>query len=86
MNSRLTTAALAPLLAAAMAFASAQPVGPQRAEPGHQWAATWIAPPEPPWASDFVLPLGMPEALDNSTVRQFLRTSIGGERIRIVVA
>ena len=85
MNSRLTTAALAPLLAAAMTFASAQPAGPQRAEPGHHWAATWIAAAEPPWASDFVLPLGMPEELTNSTLRQSLRTSIGGERIRVVV-
>ena len=75
MNHRLKHLALAPLLAGALHAADAQT----------HWAATWIAPAQPLWGPGFVLPLGMPEQLENTTVRQFLRVSVGGERVRIVV-
>ncbi|MBS0451632.1 MAG: SGNH/GDSL hydrolase family protein [Proteobacteria bacterium] len=85
MNCRLkATALVAPMLAAALTFANAQP-HPEPGQPPRHWAATWIAPAQPLWGSDFALPLGMPQALQDSTLRQFLRTSIGGDRIRIVV-
>jgi len=79
MNRRIKRLALAPVLAGALALAGAQPASPQH------WATSWIAPAEPLWGQDFALPLGMPAQLENLTVRQHLRVSIGGERIRLVV-
>lgn len=84
MNSRMKAAVLAPFLATALTFASAQPATTHKLQ-GQHWAASWIAPAQPLWASNFALPLGMPDELQNSTLRQYLRTSIGGKRIRIVV-
>lgn len=78
MNHRIRSLALAPLLAAALTIAHAH------AAPTH-WGASWIAAPEPAWSPDFVLPLGMPGQLENTTVRQFLRLAVGGERVRLVV-
>lgn len=66
------------LLAGAMGVAA----GAQAAE---RWTTSWIAPPEPIWGSDFALPLGMPEHFENATLRQSLRLSVGGERIRLVI-
>ncbi|MBS0342444.1 MAG: SGNH/GDSL hydrolase family protein [Proteobacteria bacterium] len=83
MNSRLKAALVAPVLAAALSLANAQPRA--QPEPHQHWAATWTASVQPLWASDFVLPLGMPLELRDTTLRQFLRTSIGGERVRVVV-
>lgn len=73
-------------LAAVTAFSSA------RAEPSagpaapRYWATTWFAPAQPTWGSDFVLPLGMPRQLQDVTLRQSLRVSVGGERVRLVVS
>lgn len=50
------------------------------------WATTWIAPAQPTWDDDFVLPLGMPRRLRDVTLRQHLRASVGGERLRLVVS
>ncbi|MBE7369544.1 SGNH/GDSL hydrolase family protein [Ramlibacter pallidus] len=75
MHTHLTRWAIAALLAGAASVSAAQ-----------HWAATWTAPPQPAWADDFVLPLGMPRHLDNVTLRQALRTSIGGDRLRLVVS
>lgn len=86
MKNQAKTGAFAAMLAAAFInTASAQaptPVRPAVAD----WAATWIAPTQPLWASGFALPLGMPEQLEDATLRQFLRTSIGGSRIRLVIS
>lgn len=72
---------LALLLAAAAACSSA---ATGMASP--RWATTWIAPAQPTWNGDFVLPLGMPRQLHDVTLRQFLRVSVGGERLRLVVS
>ena len=80
MNFRIKALATALTLSAALSVA-----GAQHASASH-WAASWVAPAEPLWNSDFALPLGMPEALEHSTLQQYLRTSIGGNRIRLVVS
>jgi lysophospholipase L1-like esterase len=68
---------LLPLLAPA--GASAQP---ERL----QWQATWAASPQPAWDDGFLLPLGMPRSLHDVTLRQVLRTSLGGQRLRVAVS
>lgn len=49
------------------------------------WTASWIAPQQRVWQPDFVLPAGIPYALDGHTVRQTLRLSSGGRRLRLVL-
>jgi lysophospholipase L1-like esterase len=76
MNYRtIIQAALASVLAGTVALASAQP----------HWATSWMAAPEPTWGRDFALPVGMPLQLENATLRQPLRLSVGGQRIRLVI-
>ena len=83
---KLKSIALAPLLAAALNIAAAQALAPlARSHERTAWSASWIAPAQPLWGSGFVLPLGMPEQLEDVTVRQFMRVSVGGERVRLVV-
>ncbi|MDN3516589.1 SGNH/GDSL hydrolase family protein [Aquisalimonas lutea] len=55
-------------------------------ETDRQWVATWTASPQPTWPETFVLPAGVPEQLHQQTLRQVLRVSLGGERLRIVVS
>ena len=83
MNFRIKALAAALSLCAALGTADAQPAVQV---PASHWAATWIAPAEPLWNSDFVLPLGMPAEVERSTLLQYLRTSVGGKRIRLVVS
>jgi len=50
------------------------------------WQPTWISPAQPAWGADGVLPLGMPAWLGDVTLRQSLRSSLGGRRVRLVVS
>lgn len=54
--------------------------------PATAWVATWSAPPQPVWGSDFLFPLNMPAALHDQTVRQVARVSLGGPQVRIVLS
>jgi hypothetical protein len=88
MMSRMTQLAVGSVLAGAAALSSAQDVRAAQTLPAPvetHWATSWIAPPEPTWGPDFTLPVGMPEQLENVTLRQNLRVSVGGDRIRLVV-
>lgn len=69
---------LVPLLAAGG-------VAAQQAEPW-QWQSTWASSPEPAWDDSFVLPLGFPRVVRDVTVRQVMRTSLGGRRLRLAVS
>ncbi len=70
-------ASLATLLSASAAAA------PPAAPPVH-WQPTWMSPAQPVWDEAWVVPLGMPRELRNVTLRQSLRTSIGGEQLRLI--
>jgi lysophospholipase L1-like esterase len=50
------------------------------------WVPGWTASPQAVWSSDFVLPLGLPASLRDQTVRQVVRSSVGGSRVRIVLS
>ena len=67
---------------------SAVLAGAASAEPEPlRWVDSWTASVQPIWAAD-ALPLakGIPDSLTDSTVRQIVRASIGGDRLRIVLS
>ena len=55
------------------------------AEPDH-WIGTWMASPQPVWGTDFAFPTGIPATLKNQTIRQIVRVSVGGQRVRILLS
>ncbi|TWI67365.1 lysophospholipase L1-like esterase [Pseudoduganella lurida] len=57
---------------------------PFAAHSGERWATSWYASPQPVWGADFLLPTGVPGALDDETVCESLRLSAGGTRLRLV--
>jgi lysophospholipase L1-like esterase len=61
--------------------ASAQDQGAEKA-----WITTWASTPAPRWAEELPAPFGVPEVLDNQTVRQIARVSTGGSKVRVVLS
>ena len=49
------------------------------------WITTWAASVQPRFTSDFAIKDGIPD-LANQTVRQFVRTSVGGTQVRVVLS
>jgi lysophospholipase L1-like esterase len=79
VNWRTACSALA--LAAVVGFAPAS-----RAADAGNWIGSWTSSPQPAWGPDFPVPLGMPANLWKQTIRQTVRLSIGGSRLRIVLS
>lgn len=52
---------------------------------GH-WIATWTASPQPVWDANFALPSNVPDRLQDRTVRQIARISLGGRRVRVLLS
>jgi lysophospholipase L1-like esterase len=50
------------------------------------WVTTWTASPQPTWGADFAFPTNVPPALDDQTMRQVARISVGGQRVRVVLS
>jgi len=73
------------LLAASFAASLASTAAPAPSAP-ISWQPTWISSAQPAWGADWVVPLGMPTHLRDVTIRQPLRTSLGGEQIRFVIS
>ncbi|KUM43988.1 lipase [Pseudomonas sp. EpS/L25] len=48
------------------------------------WVASWQASPQPVWGEDFLFPTQLPHLLNDQTVRQVARLSLGGERVRVL--
>jgi lysophospholipase L1-like esterase len=51
---------------------------------GEHWMTSWYAAPQPAWDASFTLPMNVPARLDNATLRETVRLSSGGQRIRLV--
>jgi hypothetical protein len=47
------------------------------------WQATWFAAPQPAWDRHFILPTNLPATLSGQTVREIVRTSVGGKQVRV---
>jgi hypothetical protein len=69
---------LAVVLAAPLSLAGSADAG--------YWIDTWTASPQPIWDAEFPVPLNIPRALRDQTVRQIARVSIGGTRVRVVLS
>lgn len=59
---------------------AAPAAGPER------WITSWYAAPQPGWDSGFALPMNVPASLGQQSVRERLRVSAGGRRIRLVLS
>ncbi len=79
---RLQTVVICGAVAAASAVAG---FGAQGAEM-EAWITTWAATPAPRWSDDIPAPFGVPEVLENQTVRQVARISAGGTSVRVVLS
>lgn len=56
------------------------------AAPAQPWITTWAATPAPRWGEELPPPFDVPETLADQTVRQIVRTSVGGDQLRIVIS
>ncbi|WP_273490151.1 SGNH/GDSL hydrolase family protein [Roseateles chitosanitabidus] len=77
-----TAAATSPITAIDAATVIAAPP-PASSATGTAWSPSWIAPPQALWSGDFALPTLVPFQFRDQTVRQSLRLSVGGERLRV---
>lgn len=50
------------------------------------WVASWTASPQPVWGPAFLFPSNVPAQLQDQTVRQVARVSLGGARLRVVLS
>jgi lysophospholipase L1-like esterase len=50
------------------------------------WITTWAATPAPRWGAEVPAPFGVPEVLDDQTVRQIARISVGGDQVRVLIS
>jgi lysophospholipase L1-like esterase len=48
------------------------------------WVSAWSASPQPIWDQDFVFPTKIPATAYDQTIRQVVRLSLGGSRLRVV--
>ncbi|WP_315809241.1 SGNH/GDSL hydrolase family protein [Pseudomonas sp. C9-3] len=56
-----------------------------QADQGH-WQATWSASPQRTWGKEVPLPLSVPMQIGNQTLRQTVKVSLGGQRVRIALS
>jgi len=61
-------------------------LAPAHASDAARWTGTWIASPQATWGADFVLPNNAPDRVRDQTIRQVVRLSVGGERVRIALS
>lgn len=57
-----------------------------KADPVQPWITTWAATPAPRWGEELPPAFNVPETLADQTVRQIVRTSVGGNQLRIVIS
>ncbi len=69
-----------PIAALTLSLLLAAPDAPA----GEHWTTSWYAAPQPAWDGSFTLPMNVPTKLDNATLRETVRLSAGGQRIRLV--
>lgn len=72
---------LAAILAATLAIPAAVSASPASTE---NWVTSWYASPQAVWSQDFILPTNIPSSLQGQTVREVIKVSAGGKRIRLV--
>ena len=48
------------------------------------WVGSWMASPQPVWGANFAFPTKIPASVRDQTIRQVVRISLGGSRVRLV--
>lgn len=86
MRRTITTFAAKRLALAALVLATILMADPAMSGERQDWVGTWTASPQPTWGPDFALPVKIAPKLENQTIRQTVRTSIGGKQFRIVLS
>ena len=71
-----------PAAVAALALALGTPHPPALAQ--ERWVTSWYAAPQPAWDASFALPMNVPARLGDVTLRDTVRLSAGGRRLRLV--
>ena len=71
---------------AAVLVAMGAAVAPVHAAGPEPWITTWAATPAPRWAEELPAPFAVPEVLQDQTVRQIARISVGGNQVRVVLS
>ena len=71
------------LVGITLAFGSPALAEPPSAQP---WITTWAATPAPRWADELPAGFNVPEVLENQTVRQTARVSVGGNQVRVMLS
>lgn len=71
------------LFAALLLVATALCCSPALAQ-DRSWIGAWTASPQLIWGEDFAFPTKIPVAAADQTIRQIVRVSLGGSRIRVV--
>ncbi|HEY0179663.1 MAG TPA: SGNH/GDSL hydrolase family protein [Dokdonella sp.] len=85
MHARWRTSAALCAAALLLALTPAAPADGAAADGAH-WVATWTASPERRWDGDFPLPTNLPFTVWDQTLRQTVRASVGGRRLRIALS
>lgn len=76
------------VLAALLALGTTGAAADAASGPPHSrahWQASWMSSAQPAWGDGWVLPLGMPSSFRDVTLRQVVRASVGGDRLRVVI-
>jgi lysophospholipase L1-like esterase len=76
-------ALVAILAGATVALGLGHPPAQAQTSAADDWIATWATSPQPWWDADFFVPIDLPRALRNQTIRQIARVSLGGSRVRV---
>ncbi|GAA4944832.1 SGNH/GDSL hydrolase family protein [Halioxenophilus aromaticivorans] len=83
----LATGAMASLLMLWLKPAYAKALNAEQpAETNPGWVTSWQASPQPVWGEEFIFPTNVPKALNNQTITQYARVSLGGDKLRLVFA
>ncbi len=83
-TSRLGSSIRSAVLIAAFVFASTLSNASAAHAEEQSWVGTWMASPQPTWKPDFALPTKIPQSVKDQTIRQVVRISLGGDRVRLV--
>ncbi|WMD21788.1 SGNH/GDSL hydrolase family protein [Achromobacter seleniivolatilans] len=84
---RFRSLSLAAALASPFLFSSvAGATGATTESPPAVWISSWFASPQPVWDALFALPTGMPGQLQNQTLQETVKLSLGGQRLRVVLS
>ena len=78
------TAKLGVMATLVLAMAAADASAGKEAADDARWVTSWYAAPQPAWDDGFILPMNVPRLLNDQTLRETVRLSAGGKRMRLV--